>query len=721
MVPESEDQQKLDALKRFFVLDHAPEESDLDRLVRFAAQLFGVTYAALSIRNDEGLDKIVAGYGFDISVLEEDAVLIEKPAGPSIPVTVEDASEDQRFLRNPLVNGGLGDQIGRMYAGVPLKSAQGFTLGTLAIMDPHAQEITSEGVAMLSEVGALVEPVLELARSKQEHQSTSDTLSRVVSITRTHLEANYTSLATDADLLSALASLCVVSQSDHAALFAFVKTDPGQRLAACVRSYSAGDSATLVEIGTQLDFVEQNLSDWQNAFASNTPATKTPDSSFFSGLGCRHLAAFPIHANNGQPGFVLFERGTNWMNEELSAMQGAILPLRDAFPSPDNDPSASTLVRTPNEDHSHGCLVVTGREGTILSATERAHQLLYTTAERLEGHNLLEFVGTNQLERALNFLAQAPLGSDLTPSIDLYLGESTGHDVYLRLTASPCEHEGQEAAQICLHDVSDLHHQIRDLATSWKDVQALAESKADFLAQMSHEIRTALTSIIGNTEFLADDLQENSESRSLVNAILSSSEKLLSTLNSVMDLSRLESVNGRPELQSVSIGPVLKSIHSTHLPEAAAKDLTFIVGGTDKQVYVQADSVALSRALNNLVSNAIKFTDKGGVRVRVVPSRDSGEINIEVQDTGVGIDEAFLPQLFTAFEQEQSELERTKNGSGLGLSLSKRLVELMGGEISVRSRKGQGSVFKVTLRASTHNEDLQHAESHVESETAPSL
>ncbi|HLT48385.1 MAG TPA: GAF domain-containing protein, partial [Rubricoccaceae bacterium] len=156
----NDDQQRLEALKRFFVLDHTESEEETARLVRVAAQVYGVAYAVLTLREGED-ERVAAAYGFDPAALPEDAVFCERAAGPSIPLTVADASDDARFAKNPLVH---GPQAARFYAGVPLKSADGFTLGTLALLDPTAQELNGEGLAMLVDLGALVEPALNLQR-----------------------------------------------------------------------------------------------------------------------------------------------------------------------------------------------------------------------------------------------------------------------------------------------------------------------------------------------------------------------------------------------------------------------------------------------------------------------------------------------------------------------------------------------------------------------------
>jgi signal transduction histidine kinase len=130
-------------------------------------------------------------------------------------------------------------------------------------------------------------------------------------------------------------------------------------------------------------------------------------------------------------------------------------------------------------------------------------------------------------------------------------------------------------------------------------------------------------------------------------------------------------------------------------PLAQKKDLVLSLVAPPEPVPVVHDPSAIDRVLTNLVGNAIKFTQKGGARVTIRPAPD--HVRIDVQDTGVGIDEAFLPKLFEEFHQESSGVARSHEGTGLGLAISKRLVELMGGTIRVASRKGVGTAFSITL------------------------
>jgi signal transduction histidine kinase len=169
-------QQRLDALRRFLVVD-APEEDELARLVRVAATVYGVAYAVLTIREpdaeeqgaeaSEGVFRVAAVFGTEADEFGADDSLIDGLEEPILPMTVNDAAEDKRFSRNPLVRSGKA----RFYAGVPLKSGHGFTIGTLALLDPEPQEMNGDGLSLLVDLGALVEPVLNQREFQRERNA----------------------------------------------------------------------------------------------------------------------------------------------------------------------------------------------------------------------------------------------------------------------------------------------------------------------------------------------------------------------------------------------------------------------------------------------------------------------------------------------------------------------------------------------------------------------
>lgn len=217
--------------------------------------------------------------------------------------------------------------------------------------------------------------------------------------------------------------------------------------------------------------------------------------------------------------------------------------------------------------------------------------------------------------------------------------------------------------------------------------------KSAFLTNMTHEIRTPLTVILGFTSILRQGVRP--EYRRFINLIERSGRRLLLMLDSMLDLAQLEAGTLEVDRQSHSVTEVVESVALTIAPIAEEKGLELNLRLPSEHCYASIDHGVLSRVLNNLIDNAIKFTDKGSIDVSVGSRED--HIAIVIEDTGIGIETEFLEQIFDPFTQESSGLDRTHQGSGLGLTVSKRLLHLMGGSLSLESNKGRGSVFTILL------------------------
>ncbi len=238
--------------------------------------------------------------------------------------------------------------------------------------------------------------------------------------------------------------------------------------------------------------------------------------------------------------------------------------------------------------------------------------------------------------------------------------------------------------------------------------RAADRAKGEFLAVMSHELRTPLNGILGFSELLAETPDLSAESRDYVETIISSGEALMRLLNDVLDFSRLEA--GKLQIEKTHFSPeeVIGDVRTLLIQHARNKDLTLGIEICKKAPRrMEGDAGRLQQILLNLVGNAIKFTEHGGLTMGIRLAQSVGQVEFFVKDTGSGITHGQAERIFQPFTQADSSISRRHGGTGLGLTISRRLAELMGGTLTVHSKPGQGSEFIVTLpcghaRRSTH-------------------
>jgi PAS domain S-box-containing protein len=232
------------------------------------------------------------------------------------------------------------------------------------------------------------------------------------------------------------------------------------------------------------------------------------------------------------------------------------------------------------------------------------------------------------------------------------------------------------------------------------EAEAAAVAKSEFLANMSHEIRTPLTGVIGFSGMLQRVEGLSDDGRRCVEQIVASGQALLSVVNDILDFSKIEA--GQLELDPHPFAPAAFVSETVALVQAQAdaKGLALAVNAAaDLPAAVEADAARLRQVLLNLLANAIKFTDAGGVTVEVGYDRAQRSLRIAVADTGVGIPADRLDRLFQRFSQADGSITRQFGGTGLGLAIAKSLSELMGGTVGVASTPGQGSTFWFTVAA----------------------
>ncbi len=244
-----------------------------------------------------------------------------------------------------------------------------------------------------------------------------------------------------------------------------------------------------------------------------------------------------------------------------------------------------------------------------------------------------------------------------------------------------------------------------------KKAEAAEKAKSTFLSNMSHDIRTPMNAIIGFTTLAETNIDNKARVQEYLAKILSSSNHLLSLINDILDMSRIESGKLNIEEKPCSISDIFKDMRNIIQTQMQAKQLNFFMDTmdvVDEDIY--CDKLHVNQVLLNLLSNAIKFTPAGGsvsLVIRQKPGAPSGygEYEIRVKDTGIGMDAEFVKRIFEPFERERTSTVSGIQGTGLGMAITKNIIDTMGGTIAVETEQGKGTEFIITFNFRLQNND----------------
>ena len=341
------------------------------------------------------------------------------------------------------------------------------------------------------------------------------------------------------------------------------------------------------------------------------------------------------------------------------------------------------------------------REGRWTFLNAAAENIYGLPREQLVGHPAIERCDPERMGPDSRAFADLVHGAELTDYETVHLSLD-GSPRHLSFSGRPIRADDGKiiGAHGTARDVSERASARRALEDARELAERAAQAKSAFLANMSHEIRTPMNGVIGMTELILDtDL--DAEQRRSAELIHSSAESLLRVINEILDFSKIEA--GRVDLEEISFDlPALVDGTVRLLAiEASTKGVEVLYDvAPDVPQRVLGDAGRIRQVLTNLVGNAVKFTDEGEVLVTLTladRSDDRVRINCTVQDTGIGIPADQLDAVFADFNQVQMSYTRRHGGTGLGLAIARKLVEKMGGDITVRSTQGQGSIFSFDI------------------------
>ena len=284
-----------------------------------------------------------------------------------------------------------------------------------------------------------------------------------------------------------------------------------------------------------------------------------------------------------------------------------------------------------------------------------------------------------------------------------YVHQKTGERRWFHIVAMGSEVNQKKKYIVVMSDRTSDRNMNQALSEAVRAAETANRAKSTFLSNMSHDIRTPMNAIIGFTTLAVSNIDDKKRVRDYLGKILSSSNHLLSLINDILDMSRIESGKIHLEETEVSLPEVLHDLKTIISGQIHAKQLELYMDAidvTNEDVY--CDKTRLNQVLLNLLSNAVKFTPAGGtisVRIRQCPGTQKGSelYEIRVKDNGIGMSQEFVKKIFSPFERERTSTVSRTQGTGLGMAITKNIVNMMGGTIEVHTEQGKGTEFIVRL------------------------
>ena len=346
-------------------------------------------------------------------------------------------------------------------------------------------------------------------------------------------------------------------------------------------------------------------------------------------------------------------------------------------------------------------IIATDLQYKITYLNWHAEQLLGWKSHELVGKHILDIISPADKRRIKDEFVKR-LGKQKSYAGTVKVPHKNGKYIHLKINCSHIYDDKKKQIGLVAVAVDMTSHirQENKLQNEKEKAEQLAVARKDFLATMSHEIRTPLNVVIGMTRLLRDS-QPRQDQEEYLKSLQFSANHLLTIINDILDMAKIEAGKIKLEQVDFNIEEVLDGMLKAYAVKAKEKGLELNIDIVeDVPPWLVGDQVRLTQILSNLISNAIKFTKEGFVYVKLRAQRRSDQLyglHFDVVDSGMGISQDKLEQIFERFTQAKEDTTRRFGGSGLGLSICKKLVEIQGGEISVRSEEGVGTTFSFSI------------------------
>jgi len=345
------------------------------------------------------------------------------------------------------------------------------------------------------------------------------------------------------------------------------------------------------------------------------------------------------------------------------------------------------------------------QKGEILKANRETENLFNYNQEELLTHNIYELFDPESIDVVKKHLEEDIYDLSTPNKVEALIKEKHGNLLYVEVSSTILRIEDQIIIQSFFSDITDRKNFEKNREMLFDQLLASLDIKSRFMATMSHELRTPLNAILGFSQLLLDGSYGNLnvDQQDFINDINSAGDHLLSLINSILDISKIEAGKLKLDMQKFDLNELIVEINAIIKPLYSSKNLEFKVEGINEHDYLTADPVRFKQIIYNILSNAFKFTEKGNVSLRGIQRIDHWEF--QIKDTGVSIAKKDYDVVFREFGRVEGDKIKQVQGTGLGLALTKRLVNLHGGEIWFESKLDKGTTFFFTIPKITLTEE----------------
>jgi len=385
------------------------------------------------------------------------------------------------------------------------------------------------------------------------------------------------------------------------------------------------------------------------------------------------------------------------LSDDQGKVTGFVKMTRDISDQHRYEQRLNTIIRSAPVP-----LIMANSKGEIVLMNVQAESLFQYSKEELVGKTIEELIPQQfrnaHIHHRESFM-EIPVSRAMSSGRTLFGKRKNGEEFPIEVGLGAMHDQDEYLVLAAVIDVSDRKQMEALLVNAKTKSDEASLAKGEFLANMSHEIRTPMNAIIGLTQLTLDSTLD-SKQRDHLQKVYRSSRALLGILDDILDYSKIEAGKLNLEMMEFSLEDVVKNVGDLFSAKIAEQGLELFIE-IDRNIEFQliGDPLRLNQVLNNIVGNAIKFTERGEIHIKVkIIGNENGKITLQfaIKDTGIGMDKVQADRLFSAFTQADTSITRKYGGTGLGLSISKRLVELMGGKISVSSTPNSGSTFTFT-------------------------